>query len=123
MLGDVDLDHVKFQGCEIRRRGVIDRRRKLGHAPAGVALIEASIDDATLGAVMHAASLAGPVLARMAAVEEFRLSTSRLDQQREMFTAIVNSLPDPIVIINADHDIVVQNQRAEHLLSTGDKDS
>jgi len=123
LLGDVELDHVKFQGCEIRRRGVIDRRRKLGHAPAGVVLIEASIDDATLGAVMHAASLAGPVLARMAAVEEFRLSTSRLDQQREMFTAIVNSLPDPIVIINADHDIVVQNQRAEHLLSTGDKDS
>ena len=40
-----------------------------------------------------------------------------------MLTAIVNSLPDPIVIINAEHDIVVQNKRAEHLLSTGDKDS
>jgi PAS domain S-box-containing protein len=78
---------------------------------------------ATLGAVMHAASLASPVLSRMAAVEEFRLSTSRLDQQREMLTGIVNSLPDPIVIVNASHDIVVQNERAEHLLSTGDKDS
>ena len=41
----------------------------------------------------------------------------------EMLTAIVNSLPDPIVIINAEHDIVVQNKRAEHLLSIGDKDS
>jgi signal transduction histidine kinase len=41
----------------------------------------------------------------------------------ETLTAIVNSLPDPIVIINAEHDIVVQNKRAEHLLSTGDKDS
>jgi len=40
-----------------------------------------------------------------------------------MLTAFVNSLPDPIVIINAEHDIVVQNKRAEHLLSTGDKDS
>jgi PAS domain S-box-containing protein len=101
----------------------VDRRRKLGHAPGGVVLIEASVDDDMLGAVINAASLAGPVLARMAAVEEFRLSTGRLDQQREMLTAIVNSLPDPIVIINASHDIVVQNSRAEHLLSSGDKDS
>jgi PAS domain-containing protein len=102
---------------------VIDRRRKLGHAPGGVVLLEASVDDDMLGALMHAASLAGPVLARMAAVEEFRLSTGRLDQQREMLTTIMNSLPDPIVIINAERDIVVQNQRAEHLLSTTEKDS
>jgi PAS domain S-box-containing protein len=123
LLSETELDLVQLEGCEVRTRSVVDRRRKLGHAPGGVVLIEASIDDMTLGAVMNAASLAGPVLARMAAVEEFRLSTGRLDQQREMLTAIVNSLPDPIVIINASHDIVVQNSRAEHLLSTGDKDS
>ena len=123
LLTDPELDLVQLVGCEVRARAVVDRRRKLGHAPGGVALIEASVDDLTLGAIMNAASLAGPVLARMAAVEEFRLSTGRLDQQREMLTAIVNSLPDPIVIINASHDIVVQNSRAEHLLSSGDKDS
>ncbi len=123
LLTDAELDLVQLDGCEVRTRSVVDRRRKLGHAPGGVVLIEASVDDQTLGAVMNAASLAGPVLARMAAVEEFRLSTGRLDQQREMLTAIVNSLPDPIVIINASHDIVVQNSRAEHLLSAGDKDS
>jgi PAS domain S-box-containing protein len=123
LLTEAELDLVQLDGCEVRTRSIVDRRRKLGHAPGGVALIEASVDDQTLGAIMNAASLAGPVLARMAAVEEFRLSTGRLDQQREMLTAIVNSLPDPIVIINASHDIVVQNSRAEHLLSTGDKDS
>jgi PAS domain S-box-containing protein len=123
LLTDAELDQVQLQGCDVRTRSIVDRRRKLGHAPGGVALIEASVDDQTLGAIMNAASLAGPVLARMAAVEEFRLSTGRLDQQREMLTAIVNSLPDPIVIINASHDIVVQNSRAEHLLSSGDKDS
>ena len=123
LLTDAELDMVQLEDCEVRTRSVVDRRRKLGHAPGGVVLIEASVDDDTLGAVMNAASLAGPVLARMAAVEEFRLSTGRLDQQREMLTAIVNSLPDPIVIINASHDIVVQNSRAEHLLSVGDKDS
>jgi PAS domain S-box-containing protein len=123
LLTDAELDLVRLEGCEVRRRSILDRRRKLGHAPGGVVLIEASVDDDTLGALMHAASLAGPVLSRMAAVEEFRLSSSRLDQQREMLTAIVNSLPDPIVIINKSHDIVVQNKRAEHLLTAGDKDS
>ena len=121
-LNEAELDLVQLSGCQVRRRGA-EKRRRFGYAPGGVLLIEASVDDDTLTAVMHAASLAGPVLARMAAVEEFRLSTGRLDQQREMLTAIVNSLPDPIVIINAQHDIVVQNKRAEHLLSTDDKDS
>jgi PAS domain S-box-containing protein len=105
------------------RDRAIDRRRKLGYAPGGVVLIEAALDTDTIVALMHAASLAGPVLARMSAVEEFRLSSDRLDQQRGLLTAIVNSLPDPIVIINAQHDIVVQNRRAEHLLSVGSKDS
>jgi PAS domain S-box-containing protein len=123
VLTDAELDLVQLDGCKVRTASTVDRRRKLGHAPGGVVLIEASVDDDMLGAVLNAASLAGPVLARMAAVEEFRLSTGRLDQQREMLTAIVNSLPDPIVIINASHDIVVQNSRAEHLLSSGDKDS
>jgi PAS domain S-box-containing protein len=123
VLTDAELDLVQLDGCKVRTASTVDRRRKLGHAPGGVVLIEASVDDDMLGAVINAASLAGPVLARMAAVEEFRLSTGRLDQQREMLTAIVNSLPDPIVIINASHDIVVQNSRAEHLLSSGDKDS
>ena len=123
IITDAELDAIQLQGCQVRRRAIVDRRRKLGHAPGGVVLLEASLDDDILGALMHAASLAGPVLARMAAVEEFRLSTGRLDQQREMLTTIMNSLPDPIVIINAERDIVVQNQRAEHLLSTTDKDS
>jgi PAS domain S-box-containing protein len=123
ILTDAELDMIPLQGCQVRRRAIVDRRRKLGHAPSGVVLLEASVEDDILGALMHAASLAGPVLARMAAVEEFRLSTGRLDQQREMLTTIMNSLPDPIVIINEERDIVVQNQRAEHLLSTTDKDS
>ena len=123
ILTDAELELVQLDGCKVRTASTVDRRRKLGHAPAGIVLVEASVDDATVGAVLHAASLAGPVLARMAAVEEFRLSTNRLDQQREMLSAIINSLPDPIVIINASHDIVVQNSRAEHLLSGGEKDS
>ncbi|HZD84426.1 MAG TPA: ATP-binding protein [Gemmatimonadaceae bacterium] len=123
LLSEAELDLVQLQGCQVRRRSGVDRRRRIGHAPGGVALLEASIDDDTLAALMHAASLAGPVLSRQAAVEEFRLSSGRLGQQREMLSTIMNSLPDPIVIINAERDIVAQNQRAEHLLFTSDKDS
>ena len=123
LLKEHDLDMVQLEGCQVRRRAVIDRRAHIGHSPGGVALLEASMDDATLSALVHAASLAGPVLARLAAIEEFRLSSGRLNQQREMLTTIMNSLPDPIVIINAQRDIVAQNQRAEHLLLTSDKDS
>ncbi len=123
LLTEAEVDLVRLPDCQVRRHLVVDRRRKIGHAPGGVALLEASVDDETVATLIHAASLAGPVLSRLAAVEEFRLSTGRLDQQREMLTTIMNSLPDPIVIINADRDIVVQNKRAEHLLSTGDKDS
>jgi PAS domain S-box-containing protein len=123
LLSEPELDLVQLRGCQVRRRSGVDRRRRIGHAPGGVALLEASLDDDTLAALMHAASLAGPVLARLAAVEEFRLSSGRLGQQREMLTTIMNSLPDPIVIINAERDIVAQNKRAEHLLFTSDKDS
>jgi PAS domain S-box-containing protein len=123
LLTDAELDLVQLRGCQVRQRSAVDRRRRFGHAPGGVALLEGAVDDDTLSALVHAASLAGPVLSRLAAVEEFRLSSGRLDQQREMLTTIMNSLPDPIVIINADRAIVAQNKRAEHLLFTSDKDS
>ena len=123
LLNDNELDLVRLEGCQLRRRAVTDRRAHIGHSPGGVALLEISVDDTTLAALINAASLAGPVLARLAAIEEFRLSSVRLNQQRAMLTTIMNALPDPIVIINAQRDIVAQNQRAEHLLLTTDKDS
>ena len=123
VLTDAELDQVNLEGCNLQRSGPVDRRRKLGYAPGGVVLVEAVLDEDTLIGLIHAALLAGPVLSRMSAVEEFRLSTDRLDQQRGLLTAIVNSLPDPIVIINTQSDIVVQNRRAEHLLSVGANDS
>ena len=123
VMTDGELDMVQLASCQVKRNIATDRRRKLGHAPAGVALIEGAIDDETLTALMYAATLAGPVLARMAAVEEFRQSTGRLDQQRELLTAIINSLPDPIVIINSAHDIVVQNRRALRMASRSSSSS
>jgi PAS domain S-box-containing protein len=123
LLKENELDLIELESCQVRRLSASDRRAQLGHSPGGVALLETSMDDATLAALVHAASLAGPVLARLAAIEEFRLSSGRLNQQRQMLTTIMNALPDPIVIINTQRDIVAQNRRAEHLLLTSDGDS
>ena len=123
LLPDAKLNRFNLPGCVVHSDSITERRRRAGLAPAGVIIVEATLTQDQLNDLYHAAGLAGPVLSRMAAVEEFRVSTDRLDQQRDLLTAIVNSLPDPIVIINAAGNIVVQNRRAEHLLAFTDADS
>ena len=100
-----------------------DRRRRIGHAPCGVVVLEGVPGEAMVATLASAAMLAGPVLARMFAVEEYRRAADRLDTQRDLLTAIINSLPDPIVITDAANDIVVHNRRAEHLLTIKETDS
>jgi PAS domain S-box-containing protein len=123
LLADARVNRFALPACVIHVASPTERRRRIGLVPAGVVIVEASLSESTIVDLYHAATLAGPVLSRMAAVEEFRVSTDRLDQQRDLLTAIVNSLPDPIVIINAAGNIVVQNRRAEHLLAFTDADS
>ena len=123
LLPEAKLDRFNCPGCVVHVGAITERRRRVGLAPAGVIIVEAALDERQIADLYHAAALAGPVLSRMAAVEEFRVSTDRLDQQRDLLTAIVNSLPDPIVIINSAGNIVVQNRRAEHLLAFTDSDS
>ena len=97
--------------------------RRAGRTGFGVVVLDTVPGDVVLRSTWEAALLAGPLLARMAALEEYRRSSERLDQQRDLLTAIVNSLPDPIIITDEAGDIVVQNARAEHLLSFRDGDS
>ncbi|MGH7623448.1 MAG: hypothetical protein ACREMU_13985, partial [Gemmatimonadaceae bacterium] len=98
-------------------------RRRIGHAPFAVILIEGASSRTDAESLARAAQLAGPVLARTRQMERFQLSAERLDQQRDLLTTIINSLPDPIVITDSASDIVVQNRRARHLLSSGELDS
>lgn len=123
ILGDRKLNEILTRGCRIRYGTPRERRRRLGHAPFGVVLLEGLLPDDLLAALSYGAGLAGPVLSRMAAIEDFRRSAERLDRQRDLLSAIINSLPDPIVITDASNSIIVQNKRAEHLLSTSESDS
>ena len=96
---------------------------RTGFSPCGVMLFEMTCDTDTVTALFDAARLAGPVLWLTSSAENYQRSTQELDQQSALLTAMVNSLPDPIVIVNVHHDIIVQNRRAEHLLCVDDKAS
>lgn len=97
----------------------------LAAAPAGVVLIpaDANTNDAAIGRAMEVVTLASPVLARLVALEDARATADRLTQQRDRLTLMVDSLPDPVVIMNAANDIIAQNSRAGRLLHARDDDS
>ncbi|HWG34590.1 MAG TPA: ATP-binding protein [Gemmatimonadaceae bacterium] len=92
-------------------------------SPYGAFVLEMESLPATLDRIVCAAQLAGPMLSRLAASDAHRGRAEELADQRAVLTSIVNSLPDPIVIIDGERQIVVQNQRAEHLLSMRERDS
>ena len=98
-------------------------RRRIGHAPFAAIVLDGASRHINADALAGAALLAGPVLARTKQMERYRQSELRLEEQRDLLTTIIDALPDPIVITDAATDILVQNRRAEHLLSTGDRDS
>jgi len=118
-----DIPTIEGSPCELHTDLVREPLSRAGLSPCGVLVIEAASDPALLMMLLNAARVAGPVMWRMSVSEDYQKSTKQLDEQSSLLTSIVNSLPDPIVIINAQHDIVVQNRRAEHLLSITEGDS
>ena len=99
------------------------REQRLGAAPAGVIVIEPFADPEPLDEALDLVSLASPLLARLAALQDSRELAERLAQQRDRLTLMVDSLPDPVVIMNAANDIIAQNHRAGRLLHARDDDS
>jgi PAS domain S-box-containing protein len=97
--------------------------RRLGTAPAGVILLDSPVAGDALESAAEMVSLASPVIARLASLEEALDASERLRQQRERLTLMVDSLPDPVVITDASNDIIAQNQRAVRLLNVQDGDS
>jgi PAS domain S-box-containing protein len=97
--------------------------RRAGAAPAGVVLLDGSITGRMLDEALELSTLAGPVLARLVALEDSRELIDRLSQQRDRLTLMVDSLPDPVVITNAGNDIIARNHRAGRLLHAREDDS
>ncbi|HET7565874.1 MAG TPA: ATP-binding protein [Gemmatimonadaceae bacterium] len=114
---------VQYPTCETVVWTGNERRQRGGHAMFGVAMLEGAPCDETVERLAAAALLAGPVLARTFAADELRRAAARLDSQRDLLLTIMNALPDPIIITDADNKFVVSNRRAEVLFSPRDEDS
>ena len=99
------------------------RRRHSDHAVFGTVVLEGIPCASVIERLAYAALLAGPVLARAYATDDLRRSAARIDSQRNLLMTIMNALPDPIIITDADNKLVVSNRRAELLLSLRDEDS
>jgi PAS domain S-box-containing protein len=97
--------------------------RRLASAPGGVIVIEGAIPERVIGSLTSLVMLAGPIIARLASLQESRDAIDRMSQQRDRLTLMVDSLPDPVVITNATNDIIAQNSRAERLLNAKEGDS
>ena len=112
----------RYAACQMVVLGG-ERRRRVGQAPFAVVVLDVRPEPTAIDPLMNATLLAGPILARAYSVDALQRSAHRLDEQRNLLTAIIDALPDPIVITDASNNIVVQNRRAEHLLGPREDDS
>lgn len=65
----------------------------------------------------------GGMLERFAELDRLREGREQVEQQRDLLTTIVNALPDPVLITDADNTILLENRRAEALFTTAEGDS
>jgi PAS domain S-box-containing protein len=112
----------RFRECGVMPVGR-ERRRRAGLSPFAVAVLETSVDTGVLETLAETASVVGPVVAHIYTVEAQKSYAEQLDRQTNLLTAIINALPDPIVITDTSNTIVVLNKRAEQLLGMRADDS
>jgi PAS domain S-box-containing protein len=94
-----------------------------GLDPLGALILESQQDEA--GADLAEAVLArvGPALERVVQRELFESGGQQAIQRRDLLGAIINSLPDPILLTNDSNDMVLANRRAEELFTASSDDS
>jgi PAS domain S-box-containing protein len=66
---------------------------------------------------------AGPLLDRLGELDELRASGRQYEQQRDLLTSIIDTLPDPVLITDAENNVLFENRRAEMLFTTSEQDS
>jgi signal transduction histidine kinase/PAS domain-containing protein len=92
--------------------------------PFGALLIGLdAVTEADLADISAIGRLVGPLLARQQEVEELRASYSKMEREHHLLLTMVNGLPDPVLITDAENNIIIENGRAEALFSTSPEDS
>ena len=89
----------------------------------GAGLVESDVVDDACTGFYHLLARVGPMLGRFAEIESLSARGRRSARQRDLLTTIVNAMPDPVLLTDADNNIVLSNRRAEHLLMAQPDDS
>jgi PAS domain S-box-containing protein len=89
----------------------------------GGVLLDGEADASAIAAVGDVFDRYIAVLDKIRTVRELHLRADRLGRQRDLLTTIVNTLPDPVVLSDASNSIILANDRADQLFSTGSGDS
>src|SRR5436853_1075382 len=82
-----------------------------------------TITDADIERLMPFAMQAGTALVRASDVERFKDSSEQHAVEKEWLFWMVNGLADPVILTDADNDIILQNVRAESLFKANPDDS
>jgi signal transduction histidine kinase len=120
--GTVDLfpsDHLAGGSYQVIPLPGGERRPFLGllvTGPDGVRMSDVAAISAHL-------ERAGPLLDRLEELDQLRASARHYEQQRDLLTTIINTLPDPVLITDAENNVLFENRRAELLFTTDEDDS
>ena len=92
-------------------------------APAGVLLLDAEPNDPRVAFAKELVTRTGPSLHRSGRIYDLETHLVRQTRQQEMLNSIVNALSDPVILTDTRNDIVLANQRAEHVLIAAEESS
>jgi len=65
----------------------------------------------------------GPVVHRVGEMGSAKRFGTQLERQREILTSIINALPDPVLVTDAENNVLLENLRAEQLFNPAEDDS
>src|SRR5437773_2572666 len=82
-----------------------------------------TITDADIERLMPFATQAGEALVRASDVERLKDSSEQHAVEKEWLFWMINGVADPVVLTDADNDIILQNMRAETLFKVHRDDS
>jgi signal transduction histidine kinase len=94
-------------------------------AAVGVVILskDEPVSDADIERLMPFATQAGTALVRASDVERFKDSSEQHAAEKEWLYWMVNGVTDPVILTDANNDIILQNTRAEQLFKTHHDDS
>jgi len=75
------------------------------------------------GSFLQRVGSIAPILVQIGERNHLLRSRSDLERQRDLLRALVDALPDPVLITDAQNTVILENQRAETLFTASEGDS